>query len=58
MSSEGHASATIASALHHNGHVNNLLNSGHYITHDIISLSNNDNDTKIIDSLIMLVALI
>ena len=56
--SEGHAAATIASALNHNMHANDLLNSGHNVTHDIASLSNNNNDTNIIDSLITLVALI
>ena len=58
VSSEGNAATTITSSLNYNGHANNLLNSGCRMTHDIASLSNNNNDMNIIDSLISLVALI
>ena len=56
--SEGHSATTITSALNCNEHANNLLNSRHHMTHDIVSLSNNDNDKNVVDSLIRLVALI
>ena len=58
MLSEVHAATTITSALNYNGHANNLLNSRFHVTHDIASLSNNNNFTNIIDSLIRLIVLI
>ena len=58
VSSEGHAAKTIASPLNYNGCANDLLNSGCCMNHEIASLSNNNNGTNAIDSLIRLLALI